>query len=353
LTVVPPGRPSSAGRTRGPLSSSVIDSISELVTQLALFLLVFFISDVDLVLSTNTDELSGAATTALAVAAALVVAAALCFAIPPLRARLITALAEARDALRVLRKLAQLYGGNLLSQLLFAVALGACVRAFGYQVPLSSLILINTVVSLFAGLLPIPGGVGASEAGLSLGLTRVGLPAEITLAIALAYRFATFYLPPHLGLRQLPLDDLPPLPLTADRNVRSGHALSGEPGDPRACSPVTVAGCALDDSWQRQVSVRCTWSRSAVARLAVSGVHGPNGMAADERVARTRTAWARRCDARSSRAASNRDFLTPAPSVTIPPGAVYRQDLRQEHGRPPGLLKAHPIDGIPRRVRRG
>jgi glycosyltransferase 2 family protein len=98
-------------------------------------------------------------------------------------------------------KLLQLFGGNLLSQVLFALTLGACVRAFGFEVPLSDLSLINTVVTLFAGVLPVPGGVGVSEAGLSLGLTRAGIPAETAFAIARTYRFATFYLPPIWGLR--------------------------------------------------------------------------------------------------------------------------------------------------------
>jgi uncharacterized protein (TIRG00374 family) len=95
----------------------------------------------------------------------------------------------------------ELYGGNLLSQVLFAVTLGACVRGFGYSVPLSALILVNTVVTLFAGLLPVPGGVGVTEAGLSLGLTRVGIPSETAFAIALTYRFVTFYLPPIWGFQ--------------------------------------------------------------------------------------------------------------------------------------------------------
>src|SRR5262245_16098318 len=68
------------------------------------------------------------------------------------------------------RKVGELFGGNLMSQLLFAITLGTVARAFGYHVPISSLILINTVVGLFAGLLPVPGGVGVSEAGLALGL---------------------------------------------------------------------------------------------------------------------------------------------------------------------------------------
>ena len=65
--------------------------------------------------------------------------------------------------------------------------------------PLTELILINTVVSLFAGLLPIPGGIGVSEAGLTLGLTAAGLSSEIAFAIALAYRMVSFYLPPIWG----------------------------------------------------------------------------------------------------------------------------------------------------------
>jgi uncharacterized protein (TIRG00374 family) len=185
-------------------SAGVIDSVSEFVVQITLFVLVFFSSDVDLGLSLKTDQLSGVATTALIIIAVLIVAAAIAFAVPSLRQRVLTWLHEARDALQVLRdprKLLQLYGGNLLAQVLFAMTLGACVRAFGYEVPLSTLILINTVVSLFAGLLPVPGGVGVSEAGLSLGLTRAGIPSETAFAIALTYRFVTFYLPPIWGLR--------------------------------------------------------------------------------------------------------------------------------------------------------
>ncbi len=178
-------------------------------------MLVFFTSDVDLGLSLSTDQLSGVATTALIVIAVLVVAGVIAFAIPSLRHRALAG--STRPATRLAgpagpRKLLQLFGGNLLSQVLFAVTLGACVRAFGYEVPLSTLILVNTVVTLFAGLLPVPGGVGVSEAGLSLGLTRAGIPSEAAFAIALTYRFATFYLP-RSGAAQLPLDDLPALPL--------------------------------------------------------------------------------------------------------------------------------------------
>jgi uncharacterized membrane protein YbhN (UPF0104 family) len=184
------------------LSSGLIDSLSEFVTQIALFVLVLMIADVDLGLSLDASQLSGIATTALIVLVVLLVVAAASLAVPSLRARVLGWLHQGRQALAVLRsprKLAQLFGGNVVSQVLFAVTLGAAVRAFGFDVPLSSLILINTIVSLFAGLLPVPGGVGVSEAGISLGLTRAGVPAESALAIALTYRFCTFYLPPVWG----------------------------------------------------------------------------------------------------------------------------------------------------------
>jgi uncharacterized protein (TIRG00374 family) len=102
--------------------------------------------------------------------------------------------------LRSPTKLLQLYGGNLLAQVLFACALWACVHAFGEDVSLGTLLLVNTVVSLFAGFIPVPGGVGVSEAGLALGLTHAGgISSELALAIALTYRFASSYLPPIWG----------------------------------------------------------------------------------------------------------------------------------------------------------
>jgi uncharacterized membrane protein YbhN (UPF0104 family) len=41
--------------------------------------------------------------------------------------------------------------------------------------------------------------MGVSEAGLTLGLTSAGLPSATAFAIAIAYRFVSFYLPPIWG----------------------------------------------------------------------------------------------------------------------------------------------------------
>jgi len=184
------------------MSAGVIDSVSGFILQIVLFLLLFFNSNLDLDLTVDTGDLSGVATLALITVIVIVLAGVVMFAVPSLRRRVFGLLREARDSLNVLRsprKLLLLFGGNLAAQVLFAVACSACVRAFGESVPLGEVLLISIVVSLFAGLLPIPGGIGVSEAGFTLGLTAAGVPVETAFAISLAYRFVSFYLPPIWG----------------------------------------------------------------------------------------------------------------------------------------------------------
>ena len=60
----------------------------------------------------------------------------------------------------------------------------------------------------------MPGGIGVSEAGLTLGLTAAGVSSETAFAIALAYRFVSFYLPPIWGWFCYQLARRQALPLT-------------------------------------------------------------------------------------------------------------------------------------------
>lgn len=114
-----------------------------------------------------------------------------------------------REAMHVLRglrsprRVLMLFGGNLTAELLFALALGTFVLAFGFSVPLHELIFVNMAVSLLAGLLPIPGGVGVTEGGLILGLTSFGVSQEPAFAAVILHRFSTFSLPPVWGFFSL------------------------------------------------------------------------------------------------------------------------------------------------------
>jgi uncharacterized membrane protein YbhN (UPF0104 family) len=110
--------------------------------------------------------------------------------------------AEAWGAVRGLnspRRLFLLLGGNLATEVLFAVALATFVRAFGFDIGLGEAILINVSVALLAGLMPVPGGVGVTEGGLTFGLVQAGVPEEVALAIAVMSRMSSFYLPPTWG----------------------------------------------------------------------------------------------------------------------------------------------------------
>jgi uncharacterized membrane protein YbhN (UPF0104 family) len=110
--------------------------------------------------------------------------------------------AEGREALKVLRnpmKLLFLFGGNLIVQFLMAIILGLCLGAFGHSATLAELIFVNTFVTLFAGFMPVPGGVGVAEAGYTAGLIAIGVPEAAATSTALLFRIITFYLPPLWG----------------------------------------------------------------------------------------------------------------------------------------------------------
>jgi uncharacterized protein (TIRG00374 family) len=109
---------------------------------------------------------------------------------------------DVRNTLRALRsshKLALLVLGSLATEILFAVALSVFARAFGYDLSLAELLLINVSVSLLGSLVPIPGNIGVAEFGLTVGLTSAGMTPESAVAAVLLYRIATYYLPPLWG----------------------------------------------------------------------------------------------------------------------------------------------------------
>jgi uncharacterized protein (TIRG00374 family) len=96
-------------------------------------------------------------------------------------------------------KLAQLFGGALAGEVLFALTLGAASRAYGVSLPLAQLLLVNVVAGTLAGLVPVPGGIGAAEAAIAGGLVALGIPESTAFAIALTHRLSTYYTPPIWG----------------------------------------------------------------------------------------------------------------------------------------------------------
>jgi uncharacterized membrane protein YbhN (UPF0104 family)/tRNA A-37 threonylcarbamoyl transferase component Bud32 len=123
-------------------------------------------------------------------------------AVPRYRALLRAQASSAATALRVLRsppKVGLILAGNLGAQLLQASILGLCLRAFGYHATMAELILVNTIASLLAGFMPVPGGMGVAEAAYTAGLVALGVPSAPAMSTAIAFRTVTYYLPPAWG----------------------------------------------------------------------------------------------------------------------------------------------------------
>jgi len=200
------------------VTMGMIDSFSGFIVQISLIILILvsnlpgFTTSVFGNSSSSTTDDSGRSTIAV-VAVFAVLALIVTLAVPKFRRRLLgnvprirSKVAEQRekagDALSVVRhprKVMTMVLGNLGAQVIQAVILGITLAAFGESAALSQLILINTAVSLFNGLMPVPGGMGVAEAGYTAGLQAVGIPAPIAMGTAIAYRLVTFYLPPLWG----------------------------------------------------------------------------------------------------------------------------------------------------------
>jgi uncharacterized protein (TIRG00374 family) len=97
------------------------------------------------------------------------------------------------------RKVAYIFGGSILTQLMYSLILGACLEAYGAHLSLAELLFVNTFVSLFGGIIPVPGGIGIYEAGLTAGLTAMGIDPATATAAVLTDRMITAYIPPVFG----------------------------------------------------------------------------------------------------------------------------------------------------------
>jgi uncharacterized protein (TIRG00374 family) len=191
------------------LSISAIDGFSGFLVQIALLVmtLAFGLGQVDLSFDMPSVDESGNLFVLLAVlAGVLVLMAVLAVALPRIRGRILERvrplLGEVLDTLRSLRslsKMLQIFGGNLANQLLYALALGACLIAFGGSLNLATLVVVYVGAALFGGMMPVPGGIGVMEAALMAGLTAAGIDATTASATALLFRLVTFYLPPLWG----------------------------------------------------------------------------------------------------------------------------------------------------------
>ena len=192
------------------VSSGVLKTLSSMIVEAILVIIALVLTWGDFDLSSAGGSDSGGGTGSTLILLVIIVggvALAAVVTIPKLRRRVhgvvAPQLATARNNLKQIAgmptKMLQLFGGNLASELLFAMVLIAALHAYGQSLPLMQVVLINCFASLIGGLAPIPGGMGVVEAGLIAGFTAAGIPQGEATAATFTARTFTTYLPPIWG----------------------------------------------------------------------------------------------------------------------------------------------------------
>ena len=138
------------------VSISAIDGFSGFLVQILLLVMTlgFGVGDVVLDFQGSSDSSSGGSSNLVValgiLAVAVAVAGFVALSVRRVRRRLVERVrpmvAQVRETLRSLRspvKLLELFGGNLANQVLFAVTFGLCLRAFGGNLDLATLVVVT------------------------------------------------------------------------------------------------------------------------------------------------------------------------------------------------------------------
>jgi uncharacterized protein (TIRG00374 family) len=185
-------------------SSGVLTSTTGFIVQTVLIVTAIIVTGAELDLSTGEGGVPGWVAVLVGV---IVVGGIVTAVVPSFRKKvydpLVKQLKAAWDNLHGVlvnpKKAIQLFGGNLCSQLLFAMVLGAALHAYGESLPILQLVLINSLASLVGGVAPVPGGMGVIETGMIAGFTASGIPEAQAVAATFTARMCTSYLPPIWG----------------------------------------------------------------------------------------------------------------------------------------------------------
>lgn len=79
------------------------------------------------------------------------------------------------------------------------VTLAVCLGAYGVRLPMAAIALVLSVGTAVGAAAPVPGGIGATEAGLAAGLAVAGADPSSALFAVLLYRVLIFWMRVPLG----------------------------------------------------------------------------------------------------------------------------------------------------------
>jgi uncharacterized protein (TIRG00374 family) len=185
------------------VAQGAIDGFSGFLVQVAILLFILLTGDVELDLDIDTTEVPWLLI--LGVIALLMVGVVIAILrIEKLRDRIVPILSQAWSALTVvLRQPVRaigLLGSNFVYWSVLGLTLWITLLAVGVDLSYGTALFVAAGTSLFAGFMPIPGGVGVAEATMTALLVTFGVDQSIAFAATVVYRVITFYLPALEGL---------------------------------------------------------------------------------------------------------------------------------------------------------
>jgi len=92
-----------------------------------------------------------------------------------------------------------LLASNFAARFILAISLWMILLSLDVSLGIWSVLTATVATGLLGGLVPIPGGVGVSEAVLTAFLVLFGVDETTAFAAAVVYRTATFYIPAAAG----------------------------------------------------------------------------------------------------------------------------------------------------------
>jgi uncharacterized protein (TIRG00374 family) len=209
--------PSSAGRVAMnaaflhkfgvPVSAAVaqgaIDGFSGFLVQAIILIIVLLTGDVDLGLEIDPNDVPWLLVLGV-IALLILVVVTIIWRVRRIRERVAPILRQAWDAFTAVLKQPTRAIGLIFSNFVYWNVLGMTLwillGAVGAPISYGSALFVAAGTSLFAGFMPIPGGVGVAEATMVALLATFGVEQSAAFAVTACYRLITFYLPALEGL---------------------------------------------------------------------------------------------------------------------------------------------------------
>ncbi|MFP4149970.1 MAG: lysylphosphatidylglycerol synthase domain-containing protein [Nitriliruptoraceae bacterium] len=180
------------------LTQGTMDAVAGVIVEVVVLSLAFGFSDLELAIDLSARDLElgrlGLAIAVIVLGAAVIVAL-----VPRLRAPLGRFVRTVWDAARVIVaepvRAVGLLGGNLGTRIMRSLVLWAALVALDERLGLGVVLVVVIVTGLLQAIVPVPGGIGVTEAVMTGLLVGLGVAQAPAFAAVVVYRVIIFYAP--------------------------------------------------------------------------------------------------------------------------------------------------------------